>query len=132
MQRTDDDILTRKPLSITLGAKDYEVKILPLGPSRRWRTQLLNTMSAVLASFKAQPTPDNMAPALTAAMLTFPEKLQELVEAYSPEIKAEHEYCEENASDEQLAAAYGKVMAVAFPYLAQLSLTTTVLKSNAR
>ncbi len=71
-----------------------------------------------------------MAPALTAAMLTFPEKLHELVEEYSPEIKAEHEYVEENASDEQLAAAYGRITAVAFPFLAQLSLTTTILKSR--
>lgn len=130
MQRTDEDILTRKPLDIKLGSRDFEVKILALGKARAWRTLLIQTMATVLASFKTPPTPDNMAPALTAAMLTFPEKLHELVDAYSPEIKEAHEYVEENASDEQLAAAYGKITAVAFPFLAQLSLTTQILKSR--
>ena len=132
MQRTDEDILTRKPVTIMLGAKEFQVKILALGKARTWRTLLLSTMAAVLASFKTTPSPDNMAPALTAAMLTFPDTLHELVDAYSPEIAAEHEYILENASDEQLAAAYGKITAVAFPFLAQLNTTSTILKSNAR
>jgi len=132
MQRTDEQILTREPLTIKLGTKDFQVKILALGKARSWRMKLLETMSCVLASFKDVPTPGNMAPALTAAMLTFPDKLHDLVEAYSPEIAADREYILENASDEQLAAAYGRITAVAFPFLAQLNMTATVLKSNAR
>jgi len=132
MQRTDEQILTREPITIKLGDKDFKVKILALGKARTWRTTLLQVMSGVLASFKDVPTPGNMAPALTAAMLTFPDKLHELVEAYSPEIASERDYILDNASDEQLASAYGKITAVAFPFLAQLNMTTTVLKSNAR
>jgi hypothetical protein len=130
MQRSDEDILSRKPITVRLGGKDIEVKVLPLGPARKWRAELVKTMGEVLASFKTSPSPDNMAPALTAAMIAFPERLLGLVEAYSPEVKAEHEYVEANASDEQLACAYGKITAVAFPFLAQLNTTQTVLKSR--
>lgn len=128
MQRTDDDILLRAPIKIRLGEEEHEIKVLRLGKAREWRQKLLAEMRVVLASFSESPTPDNMSPALTAAMLSFPDKLLDLVMAYAPDLdKAK---LEEEATDEQLAVAYGKLTAVAFPFVAQLELTARILKSS--
>jgi hypothetical protein len=128
MQRTDDDIILRAPIKIKLGDTAYPIQVLRLGKAREWRQKLLGEMAQVLASFGEAPTPDNMAPALTAAMLSFPDRLLDLVLAYAPEL--DKTKLEDEATDEQLAVAYGKITAVAFPFVAQLEMTARILKKS--
>lgn len=127
MQRTESDILTKAPVKITLGEKEYQVKPLTIGPAREWRALVMGTMKTTLGAFGSDVNPQNMAPGLSAAMIAFPEKLLEIIMAFAPYLPKEE--IEASATDEQLAVAYGKVMALGFPFLAPLMMTRKVMES---
>lgn len=127
MQRTDEQKLTKEPIKLKFGSTDYPIQIRNMNQSREWRTKLIETMSGILAQlpFGATPRPTPTAigtvGGLTAALLVFPDKIAELIFAYAPDLPVET--IQNEATDEQLEVAYGAIMAVAFPYLAQLTAT---------
>jgi hypothetical protein len=129
MKRTEADILSKRPIEVTFGDKQYSIKLLTLRPARDWRRQVHQQMGNVLSSFGGDVKPENMHTALNAAMIAFPERLLDLVMAFAPDLPREE--IEENATDEQLAIAYGKLMAVGFPFLAPLMMTQRVLAAAA-
>ena len=125
MIRTESDILSKAPIKVRFGDKDFEITVLAIGPSRRWRERLHKTMTSISKGFLEVPSGDNLAPALTMALLSSPEELAELIFTYAPDLPRDEVL--ELASDEQMAHAYGKIMAVAFPFLAMLKVTTEAL-----
>ena len=127
MQRSESDILSKAPIKLRLGAAEYEVQILTIGPARKWRNQLLASMADIAKTFKEAPQSENVAPAMTSALLSFPEKLAELVFAYAPNIPQDKVMSE--ATDEQLCFAYGKIVSVAYPFLQHLKQATQMLES---
>jgi len=128
MKRTESEILSKAPITVKFGDSEYEVKPLTLGPARLWRQKVYERMGSVLSGFSEAPTPENLSPALGAAMIAFPEKLLDIVMDFAPYLPKEK--IEAESTDEQLAVAYGKVMALGFPFLAPLMMTTKVLKSR--
>ena len=125
--RTEDDILARTPIMVRLGDQDYEIALLSVFPQREWRKKLFASLAPILASFNFRVDGASMTHGLTAALLEFPETLADLVFAYGTSLPKEEILG--NATEEQMAAAFSAIMAVAFPFLPQLATMTQVLKS---
>jgi hypothetical protein len=124
MQRTDEDVIARTPFEVALGATKYKIKLLPIAPAREWRKKLVTTLGEVNRSLGVSASPDSLGAGLTAAMIQFPDKLLDLVVAYAPELP--RATIEAEATDEQLAAAYGRIVGIAFPFLGSLAVSRKV------
>lgn len=127
-ERTEEDIITKAPIVVTLGATQYGLKPLPVLKAREWRKKLTDTMLTVVGSMSLEQSTTNMGPAMTAALVAFPDKVADLVLAWSPELDAEKVLSE--ATEEQVATAFCAVMIMAYPFLAPLALTMRVTKSQ--
>lgn len=130
-QRTDDEILSKAPIKVRFGATDYDISPLTLGPARKWREGFTGEMKVVLESFQNENSNSAVPPALTAALIAFPEKIGEMVFAYAPNLAAAREAILDEATEEQMAFAFGRIMRLAFPYLAHLGTVTQVLRAKA-
>lgn len=127
-ERTEDEILSKAPIKITLGEVEYDLKPLPIMKAREWRKGLVEAMRGIVGSMSADESKITMGPALTAALLAFPDKVAELVFAWAPDLP--QKTILETATEEQLAVAYSGVMKMGYPFLAQLALTVQVTKSQ--
>jgi hypothetical protein len=158
--RTEDDILSRAPIVVKLGDKDYSIPLLAVMAQREWRKKLFAELAPLLEAFNFTVDGKSMASGLTAALLNFPEKLCDLVFLYrqygfalasladvpDEEIHAAflaliakkplaeapdfpHSVILAKATEEQIASAFSAVMAVAFPFIPQLGMVTTLLRS---
>jgi hypothetical protein len=127
--RTEDDIIARTPLSIKLGDTDYSIPLLAVLSQREWRKNLFAELAPILESFNLKVDGSTMANGLTAALLTFPDKLCELVFAYAPDLPKDEILA--NATEEQIATAFSAIMGVAFPFIPQLGMVTNLLRATA-
>lgn len=128
MERTDSDILAKAPIKVLLGSTEYDVHPLTILKAREWRAKVNESFQSIAQSFAAKPEPGNLGPALTGALLAFPEKLAELVFAYAPDLP--QQTILEEATEEQMNAAFGKIMKLAFPFVGQLAQTIQILKAS--
>lgn len=126
-ERTEDEILSKSPFVVTLGETEYGLKPLPVLKARVWRTLLTETMQDIVGSMSAPESNTTIGPAMTAALVAFPDKVAELVFAWSPELDQEKILSE--ATEEQMCVAYSAVMLMAYPFLAPLALSMKVTKS---
>ena len=126
-ERTEEDIISKSPIEVTLGDQKYPLKPLSPNKAREWRTKLNETMFTIVGNMSADQTTTNIGPAMTAALVAFPEKVQELVFAWAPELPKEKLLDE--ATEEQFAWAYQAIMVMAYPFLAPLLLSMKVTKS---
>jgi hypothetical protein len=130
MKRTEAEVLSKAPIKVRLGETDYEIKPLTLGPARLWRQRVLEDMSATLQAFKSTDiNPETMTSGFSAAMISFPDKLLKIVMDFAPYLPQAE--IEANATDEQLAVAYGKVMTLGFPLWAPLQMTRRAVEAGA-
>jgi len=127
-ERREEDILAKAPIRAKLGEAEYEIKPLTILKAREWRKQLTTAMESITQSFGQSSTPGNLGPALTSALIQFPEKVAELVFAYAPELPKDKIL--EEATEEQLCTAFSAIMRVAFPFLGQLGTTVQLMKAN--
>lgn len=128
--RTEDDVLARAPITVKLGDKDYAIPLLAVLAQREWRKQLFSELLPILESFNFQVDGKSMAAGLTAALLEFPEKLSDLVFRYSPDLLPAKDEILSSATEEQIAAAFSAIMAVAFPFLPQLGMVTQMARAT--
>ena len=126
--RTDEDVIAKTPIEVTLGSEKYYIPIRTIGPAREWRALLVSTMGGVGQALSLKALPENLGAGLTAAMIQFPDKLLDLIVAYAPDLPKDK--IEAEATDEQLAVAYGRIVGIAFPFLASLAMTRKVLTSQ--
>ena len=126
--RTEDDILSRAPITTKLGDKDYSIPLLAVMAQREWRKNLFAELVPLLDSFKSKADGQSIQTGLTAALLNFPEKLCDLVFAYAPALPKEEIL--EHATEEQIASAFSAIMGVAFPFLPQLGMVTNLLRAT--
>jgi hypothetical protein len=61
----------------------------------------------------------DLGPALTAQFVRYPERILQLVKSYAPGLPWAQ--IEEEVTEEQIQIAYGRILEVAFPYLAHLA-----------
>lgn len=158
--RTEDDILSKAPITTKLGAKEYSIPLLAVMAQREWRKNLFAVCEPLLESFDFKVESKSMVQGLTAALLLFPEKLTELVFAYReygvaldsladvpgsevqgkflaliaeglPEAKDfQRGEILSTATEEQLVSAFSAIMGVAFPFLPSLMTTRQVVTAN--
>ena len=112
--RTEEEKVAQAPLKLTLGGKIYDVPPLVIKESRLWRAQLSELLS-LLPQYAnvTTDTPDKFHTALTAILVTMPDKVVELVLAYAPGL--DREEIEATATDAEIAKAFEQIMEVAFP-----------------
>ncbi len=125
--RTEDDVLARTPIAVRLGEKDYSIPLLAVMPQREWRKKLFAELVPILEAFNFQVDGQSMQKGLTAALLNFPEKLSDLVFAYAPDLPQDEIL--RQATEEQIAAAFSAITAVAFPFLPQLGMVTQLVRT---
>ncbi len=125
--RSEEDVVSRSPIVARLGDKDYSIPLLAVVPQREWRKNLFAVLVPILASFNFQVDGKSMTAGLTAALLQFPEALADLVFAYSPELPKNEILS--NATEEQIAAAFSAIMAVAFPFIPQLTTISHLMRT---
>lgn len=130
-ERSEDDIVAKSPVDVTLGNASYQIRPLTLIPARKWRALLVKTMNEIVASMSQPEEIGHLGEALTATMIKFPEKLCDLVFSYAPDLdKAKILDEETGATEEQMAAAFSTIMLFAYPFLGQLIQTIQVMKAN--
>lgn len=128
MKRTEEDGLSMQPIRVRFGIKDYDIKCLGINAQRKWRTQLAEQLGPIVESFNQKADQNAVMLGLAGALQDFPEKLTDLVFAYGSELPKDT--IMEEATEEQISVAFSQIMGVAFPFLAQLGLVTTVIRSQ--
>ena len=112
-------------VEVTLGGKDYSVPQLPVLKARAWREQLIRSARTLSETLFRQSNghDEQFFSGLGTAYLEFPDKLREMIFAYGETLPKEE--ITAAATDDELIAAFAKIMRVAFPYLYNLSLMVT-------
>lgn len=128
IERTEDQIISKAPIKVKLGEKDYHIKPLPILKQREWRIKLNEEMAGIICNFNPVATNDAMAYGLTGALVAFPEKIADLVFAYAPDLPKDEIL--ETATEEQIASTFSAIMALAFPFLTQLKLITQLTRAK--
>jgi hypothetical protein len=127
--RTEDDVIARTPITTKFGDKEYSIALLAVLPQREWRKKLFAELAPILATFDFKVDGQSMADGLTAALLTFPEKLSDLVFDYAPELSRDEILAA--ATEEQMTLAFSAIAAVAFPFLPQIAMVRQLMRSAA-
>lgn len=134
MQRTEDQIMSKAPIEVTLGATQYQIKPLNIGPQREWRALVASSVGEIVDGMdKVDPGMgvSQIGYGLTATLVKFPEKLADLLFSYSPELKECEAAIIAEATEEQISSAFGKVMQVAYPFVTPLVLLKQVVRRSA-
>jgi hypothetical protein len=130
MKRTEDQIIRKAPVEITLGEVKYSLKVLGINKAMAWRDSLTKAMSAIVSGFGQEAGAAALSGGLVNALLDFPEKIVSLVFEYSPEVLGpDREKIMEDATEEQFSVAFAAIMEVAYPFLAQLGTVTSALRA---
>lgn len=115
MARTEADMISKAPVKVKLGDKEYAIPILTILPSREWRIKLNAEMAGIVESFTPDSSDSNVfGRGLASALIGFPEKMAELVFAYAGAILPKDEIIAV-ATEEQIGTAFSAIMEVAYP-----------------
>lgn len=120
--RTTEDKMLASPITATLAGKEYEIKPLPRRAAREWRKKDEEYQRSVV-SIAETPRDKFDQEALDGLMeLQYgdPDKIAELVIAYSPEIPRDVIWDE--ATDAEVLGAYMSCRMLANPYRAFVNL----------
>lgn len=132
-QRTEDEIIRQAPIEATFGTTKYDIAPLKVFPQRAWRVKLETDLSEVVAQFNpSSQNTEAMRAGLTGALLQLPEKIVDLVFAYSPGLAEKREAILADATEEQFATVFSSIMQVAYPFLTQLGQVTAVVRAKAK
>ena len=124
MQRTEEDKVTKAPIRVILGGKEYEIKPLVIKEARTWRKQLASLLMQLPAHVNATTdNPEGFAQAMNAMLVDMPDQMADLFFFYAKDLL--REVIETSATEAELSAAIEAVMEVAFPLVQSL---TTSLK----
>ena len=127
--RTEEQILSRAPIEVTLGETKYSIRPLTIIKSREWRAKLQEELAGIVGQFNQKADGNTMVAGLTGALVQFPEKLADLVFAFAPDLP--NDTILEEATEEQICAAFSVCLTLAFPFLAQLAMVRQVVTASA-
>lgn len=126
LKRTEEQILTQAPIKVMFGEVEYDIKPLRILKAREWRVTLIEKLKDVMGQLSGQAEGEKqLMSALGYVLVQFPETLAELVFAYA-EYLPQDKILEE-ATEEQMAKAFGKILQVAFPFQGELRTMMQVL-----
>lgn len=125
VERSEQDQMFMLPSKVRLGETEYEIRPLPMRKAAEWRSKFTDEVQAISEHMKGDATGvDKFVGGLKFAFLKFPAKISDMVFSYAPSLP--REVVENEASDEQMAAAFGVVLQISFPYAAHLTLAQQV------
>jgi hypothetical protein len=126
--RTDSDVLSKAPVTVKFGDKEYKIAPLTILQGRDWRTKFNEQMTKISSTFAAPATQGSFGSGLSTALLQFPEVVADLVFAFDSSLPSE--VILQEGTDEQLAHAFSAVMTLAFPYWSQLKTAIDLAKQK--
>lgn len=131
MSRTESQKLTKAPIKVTLGDKEYEIPILRVRKQWEWRDKLVQDTVGMFGGVGAMVDIEGKGfnNALVTALTKFPRKLAEMLFEYAPDLPKDQIL--DDASEEQVLLAFTEVMKVAAdPMLGPLKLVMDLAKSE--
>jgi hypothetical protein len=124
-----------RTITVSLAGREYSIRQLPIKANRAWREKFEDPIQRLVGSFRdalhltSQEFPDGKGLLLgvggflathiedvTQILLGSFELVEEAVFAYAPEIAADRERLEEEAFDDEMIAAFLKVVQLAYPF----------------
>jgi len=114
MARTEEDIIARAGIEVTLGGVVYTIPPLVIRESREWKRKAIKLVAPLpeITTINSDDA-EGFQKALETLLVTMPDEIIDLFFAYAKEL--DREDIESKATDAELAKAFGEVLAVAFP-----------------
>jgi len=114
-KRTEDEKLSSALIDVELGGKTYQVKPLVIKESRAWR-QEAGTFQASIVKFASvsSENAEEFEAALKELLVGRIDQIIDLFFKYAKDL--DRNEIEMTATDAEIAAAFEKVVAVAFPF----------------
>ena len=114
MARTEDEKITRAPITVTLGGEEYEIAPLVIRDSRSWRSKVIKLIAPFPDMVNVTTdTPEDFTQVLTTVLVTMPDEVIGLFFEYAKNLNREE--IEGKATDAELTQAFKEVVALAFP-----------------
>lgn len=121
-----------KEITLELGGRTYQVAALPIGRSKVWREALaipFSDLAKVLTSaadLEINSIKDiaSVVQDMSGVLLGSVDMMLDLLFSYAPILKADREWIEENAYDEEALRAFAEVLKLAFPFGVLLGVVT--------
>jgi hypothetical protein len=126
--RSEQEAIEMAPLKLKFGTADYEVPVLRISKQREWRQKFMEIGAQLFGTTDQPATNASFQAGLAFVFLEYPEKVADLVFAYDVSGKLPQEVILEQATEEQLARAFSKIMVVAFPFARELAMTMQILE----
>jgi hypothetical protein len=131
LKRTEEEQLLMSPARARLGETEYEIRPLPMRKAAEWRVKFAEEVRAITEHMNAETTgADKFVGGLKFAFVNFPERISDMLFSYAPNLP--RETIENEASDEQVAAAFTTVLQLSFPYTPLLGMTATQTRPAAQ
>jgi hypothetical protein len=127
-ERSEEEVVAKKPLTVTLGSTKYSIQLLGITPQQEWRVKLTESLFPVLDSFAAKTLKEALVGGLTGALMKFPQELIKLLFEYAPDLPKDKIMLE--ATEEQVALAFTAIMSVAYPFVPQLTTVTSLWRTK--
>ncbi len=124
MERTEEQKILQEAIKVRLGGKEFEVKPLVIKESRAWRVKLVTALKLIPSQINTTSSPEALSDNIQAMFSTMPDLAADLFFAYAKDLNREE--IEAAALDSELAAAFEKVVELAFPLALTRSLTKTI------
>jgi hypothetical protein len=134
-----------RTVTVSLAGREYSIQQLPIKANRAWRERFEAPIEKLVGSFRdalslsSQEFPDGKGLLLAAGgfltahledvtqiLVGSIDLVEEAVFEYAPEIAADKERIETESFDDELIAAFLKVVALAYPFGQLLGLATSL------
>ncbi len=116
MDRTEEQILARAPLTVVLGGEEYSVRMLVLTESRQWRADAAKLLASLPKLDNVDiADPEQFGEAIGLLMNVMPDTICDLFFKYAKDL--DRDKIGAVATDLELVAAFKVVSAVAFPFV---------------
>lgn len=114
--RTEEQKIAQVPVTVIFGGKPYEIRPLVIKESRTWRQKVIKVLSELpqLTQVTSEDK-EKFNSALETLLVTMPDTVVELFFEYAKDLNREE--IENVATDSEMAAAWEKVVELAFPLL---------------
>ena len=118
--RTEDQKVSQDPITVTLGGKEYSVKLLVIKDSREWRKKAVELLAS-LPQYANVTTDDPTAfsVAMNALIVAMPDAITDLFFQYAKDL--DRDEIEGVANDQEIATAFEQVVTVAFPLVGSMT-----------
>lgn len=114
VKRQEEDIVAQAPILVVLGGKEYKIAPQVIRDSRGWRAKVIDLIAPLPGLLEtSSDKPDDFGAVLRQMMVTMPDQVLDLFFEYAKDLNREE--IEGMATDAEIAEAFEKVVAVAFP-----------------